>query len=101
MNDELNQRGLDLNSANLYLEAILTSLRAAVVVVDDELRVQAWNAGARELWGLTPDEVVGKHFLNLDIGLPVQELRPAIRQSLAGEFDGEPVEIDAINRRGR
>jgi len=101
MNDELHQRGLDLNAANLYLEAILTSLRAAVVVVDGELRVQAWNNGARELWGLTGDEVVGQHFLNLDIGLPVQDLRTPIRKTMAGELDGEPIHLDAINRRGR
>src|SRR5262249_26484140 len=101
MNDELHQRGLDLNAANLYLEAILTSLRAAVVVVDGELRVQAWNNGARELWGLSADEVVGHHFLTLDIGLPVQDLRGPIRKTMSGDLDGEPIYLDAINRRGR
>ena len=53
MNDELHQRGIELNTTNAFLEAILASLPAAIVV-DRELRVQAWNDGARELWGLTP-----------------------------------------------
>lgn len=101
MNDELHQRGLDLNAANLYLEAILTSLRAGVVVVDQELRVRAWNAGARELWGLAPDEAVGQHFLNLDIGLPVQSLRDPIRAVLADGGDGKVIQLEAVNRRGR
>jgi two-component system CheB/CheR fusion protein len=100
MNDELHQRGLDLNSANLYLEAILTSLRAAVIVVDNELRVQAWNAGARDLWGLTGDEAVGQHLLNLDIGLPVEELRGSLRATFA-DNDVDAIVVDAVNRRGR
>jgi two-component system CheB/CheR fusion protein len=101
INDELHRRGLDLNAANLYLEAILTSLRAAVVVVDQELRVQAWNAAARDLWGLSADEVVGQHLLNLDIGLPVQLLRNPVREVLANGGDGEQIALDAVNRRGR
>jgi two-component system CheB/CheR fusion protein len=101
MNDELHQRGLDLNAANGYLEAILTSLRAAVVVLDDDLSVQAWNAGARELWGLTPDEAIGQHFLNLDIGLPVQELRVPVRETLLNGGDGNHLHLAAVNRRGR
>ena len=101
MNDELHRRGLDLNAANVSLEAILTSLRAGVVVVDDELRIRAWNAGARELWGVSTNEAVGQHFLNLDIGLPVQELRNPIRSLLADAGDGQVLELEAVNRRGR
>jgi two-component system CheB/CheR fusion protein len=101
MNDELHQRRLDLNAANLYLEAILTSLRAAVVVVDDELRVQAWNAGAHELWGLSEDEVVGRPFLKLEIGLPVQKLRAPIRTVLRdGAENDQPLLLDATSRTG-
>ena len=32
------------------------------------------TARAEELWGLRADEVVGQHFLSLDIGLPVEQL---------------------------
>jgi two-component system CheB/CheR fusion protein len=101
MNEELHQRGIDLNAANSFLEAVLTSIRAAVVVVDDEFRVLAWNAGARELWGLTPDEVVGQHFLNLDIGLPVDRLRAPIRAALTDGGQLQDVALEATNRRGR
>jgi len=102
MNEELHQRGVELNSTNAFLESVLTSIRAAVAVVDTELRVLAWNAGARELWGLAQDEVVGQHFLNLDIGLPVERLRTSIRAVLAdGDVRAQDVVVDATNRRGR
>jgi len=101
MNDELHQRGLELNSANAFLEAVLTSIRLGVVVLDNELRVLAWNAGARDLWGLTPDEAAGQHFLNLDIGLPVDRLRAPIRGVLADGAVPKDLALEAINRRGR
>jgi two-component system, chemotaxis family, CheB/CheR fusion protein len=100
INDELHQRTDELNDVNAFLEAVLGSLSAAVIVVDTELRVQAWNDAARELWGLHSDEVQGQHLLNLDIGLPVDRLRVPARAGLAGETP-EPELIDAINRRGR
>jgi len=39
--------------------------------------------------------------LNLDIGLPVAELRGMLRPCLAGEAEHEETLLDAINRRGR
>jgi two-component system, chemotaxis family, CheB/CheR fusion protein len=100
INDELQQRTDELNDVNAFLEAVLGSLAAAVVVVDRELRVQAWNDAARELWGLRSDEVQGQHLLNLDIGLPVDKLRQPIRTTLAGDGSGT-VSLDAVNRRGK
>jgi two-component system CheB/CheR fusion protein len=100
INDELHQRGTELNAANAFFEAVLASLPAAVVV-DRDLRVQAWNAAARDLWGLTPDEAVGEHFMNLDIGLPVEKLHGPIRGVLADSGARNNVSLDATNRRGR
>jgi two-component system CheB/CheR fusion protein len=102
MNDELNMRTDDLNQTNAFLDAVLGSLDVGVAVVDGELEVQAWNQGARDLWGLMPEEVVGRHFLNLDIGLPLDRLRNPIREALR-DGDGGPrhLRLDAVNRRGR
>ena len=52
INDELRERTGELNSVNEFLEAILTSLGVAVAVLDRQQRVQVWNRGAEELWGL-------------------------------------------------
>src|SRR5262249_16149901 len=100
INDELHQRTDELNELDTFHDAVLSSIRAAVVVVDTELRVTAWNAGARDLWGLTADEVDGKHFLNLDIGLSVHHLAAPLRRVRAGE-QVEQLQLDAVNRRGR
>ena len=101
INDEVRQRGEDLNHANRFLESVLTSLRSGVGVVDRELRILAWNRHAEELWGMRSDEVSGQHLLNLDIGLPVQKLRPALKACLSGESTHEQLILDAVNRRGK
>jgi two-component system CheB/CheR fusion protein len=100
INDELQQRTDELNAVNAFLEGVLGSLSSAVIVLDRELRVEAWNNAARDLWGLRSDEVNGQHFLNLDIGLPLEPLRTPVRSVLAGDGQ-EPFQIDAVNRRGR
>jgi two-component system CheB/CheR fusion protein len=100
INDELQQRTDEVNALNAFLEAVLGGLSAGVVVVDTELRVQAWNGAARELWGLRADEVQGRHLLNLDIGLPVDQLRMPVRAALAGE-QSDGLALDAVNRRGQ
>jgi two-component system CheB/CheR fusion protein len=101
INDELRQRTEDLNQANAFLQSILTSMRAAVVVLDRNLSTLIWNYRAEDLWGLRSDEVLGQSFLNLDIGLPVEALRGPMRACLAGERDHQEVVLDATNRRGK
>lgn len=100
MNDELRERTDDTLRANVFLTSVLSGIREAVVVVDDELRVIAWSAQATELLGLRDEEVEGKHLLNLDVGLPVSRLRDPIRHVLAG-VDDEAIEIEGHNRRGQ
>jgi two-component system CheB/CheR fusion protein len=99
INDELQQRTDELNDVNAFLESVLGGLSAAVIVVDRELVVTAWNEAARELWGLTSQEVHGQHLLNLDIGLPVEKLRGPARSALAGELSS--LDLAAVNRRGK
>jgi two-component system, chemotaxis family, CheB/CheR fusion protein len=101
MNDELARRTDDLNDTNLFLESILSSMSSAVVVVDAELRILAWNRGAVQLWGVTPDEANGEHLLNLDIGLPLESLRAPLRQVLRAEQPSVEVDVEARNRRGK
>jgi two-component system CheB/CheR fusion protein len=101
INDELRRRGVEVNELNAFLESVFTSLRGAVVVLDRDLQVTVWNARAEELWGLREAEVVGRNFLNLDFGLPVDQLRAHIRSSLNGGADGTQVTVPATNRRGK
>jgi two-component system, chemotaxis family, CheB/CheR fusion protein len=103
MNDELRQRTFELNDVNAFLETILTTIGLAVAVVDRRQHVQLWNVEARSLWGLTPEEAEGQHILGLDIGLPVEELKPLLRAALNGDGDGDrqQVTLDAVSRRGK
>jgi two-component system, chemotaxis family, CheB/CheR fusion protein len=71
------------------------------VVLDRDLRISVWNDQSAELWGLRTDEAPGQHFLNIDIGLPVEDLRHRLRAVLAGDSERETVDLDATNRRGR
>jgi len=99
INDDLRERTAQLDHSNIFLEAILSSLRGGVVVVDQDLNIQIWNNRAEDLWGLRGDEVRGKSLLNLDIGLPLDQLRQIIRGCLNGE--AHEVTLAAINRRGK
>ena len=101
MNDELRTSSTDLNTANSFLESVFGSLRSAVVVLDRDYRVQVWTERATDLWGLRADEVQGEHFLGLDIGLPVSELRQPVRDALAGDGNNHEIVLAATNRRGR
>jgi two-component system CheB/CheR fusion protein len=101
INDELRQRSDQLNQVNGFLESILSSLRSGVVVLDQHFHIKIWNYRAVDLWGLRENEVQGSHFLNLDIGLPVEPLRGMIRSCLNGDSAYEEITLDAINRRGK
>ncbi len=101
LNEELHERGIELNEVNGYLESILRSMRGAVVVVNRDLVVQIWNHRAEDLWGLRPEEVVGKPFLNLDLSLPLEQLKPSLKSSLAGETEHSEASLPATNRRGK
>jgi two-component system CheB/CheR fusion protein len=100
-NDDLRDRTAEISSLNQFMESILSSLGAAVVVVSRELTVQVWNRQAEDLWGLREEETVGQHILNLDSGLPGEQLRPLIRKVISDGSAQAEIIIDAVNRRGR
>jgi two-component system CheB/CheR fusion protein len=100
VNVELRQRTDDLNQSNAFLQSVLGSIHAAAVVVNREFDVLMWNHRAEDMWGLRQDEVQGRSFLNLDIGLPVADLRAPMRSCLQGEDKHREVLVDAVNRRG-
>ena len=101
INNELRERSAEVIELNQFQEAILGSLQSAVVVLGAEMEVRAWNRQAEELWGLRSDEVLGQHFMNLDIGFPVERLRGPIRSILAGREERGQIAEQAVNRRGR
>jgi two-component system CheB/CheR fusion protein len=100
-NEQLRERDTEVMMVNRLLQSVLTGLTSAVVVLDEKACVMNWAPQAQELWGLTFDEVRGRSFFSLDIGLPVKELQDVIRNCLNDAAKSGPVELDAINRRGK
>jgi len=101
INDEVRERSDQVMELNSFLEAILTSLRGAVVMLDRDLRIHKWNERAEDMWGLRSQEVHQRNFLNLDIGLPVEQLKGPVRACLSQEADFLDLTLDATNRRGK
>jgi two-component system CheB/CheR fusion protein len=101
VNEELRRRGIDSTRTNLFLSGILRSVPLGVVAMNADLHVELWNDVAAEMWGLRDEEVKGKHFLGLDIGLPVQQLRqPLMSLKTTPDQVAEAI-VQATNRRGR
>jgi two-component system, chemotaxis family, CheB/CheR fusion protein len=101
INNELNQRTTELNRTNIFLISILRSLQMGIVVIDGSFNISIWNYMLEDLWGLRTDEVLGKSIFSLDIGLPLEQLRSPIRDSLSGKKQFQEMILDATNRRGR
>jgi two-component system CheB/CheR fusion protein len=101
INSELRERTDDYDHVNLFLGTILGSLRVGVIVINRDHAIQSWNHRAEDLWGLRSDEVEGQRLFDLDIGLPVAELRDAVRGCLTGKDDYREIITAALNRRGR
>src|SRR5215467_7557246 len=100
-NEEMRVRTAELDEARTFLEGVLSSVAAGVVVLDADLTVRSWNKGAEELWGLRAEEVSNQPFFQLDFGLLTGEVRGIVNDCLATSERTGPVQVAAINRIGR
>jgi two-component system CheB/CheR fusion protein len=101
INTDLRSRTDEVNKLNTFLRAITGSIELGAIVLDGETKVQVWNERAADLWGLRSDEVVGRAFFDLDIGLPAKDLRDMIRAVLRGKPAHDEATVEALSRRGR
>lgn len=101
INDELRLLTGELNQTNAFLNSVLASLQAGVMVLDRQFNIVTWNSESENLWGLRIDEVAGKSLFSLDIGLPVEQLREPLRNCLSGKEEFKDLVLESINRRGR
>ncbi|OMB94730.1 CheR family methyltransferase [Mycobacterium colombiense] len=101
INDMLRERSLELDEAKLFQDSLIDSVRMGMVVVDREMKVILWNRGCEELWGLRADETTGTGLTNLDIGLPLDAVRPLIGNAFVDPESSGQVVVEAVNRRGR
>ena len=100
VNDELRTRNDEVKRLNDFLGSVLSGLRGGIVVMDRDRRIDVWNSTAESLWGLRADEVTGKDFLGLDLGLPIAELAQPLQECLSGAIDYQQLTLSATDRRG-
>jgi len=102
-NTALRESKEQLNQTRLFLESILASVNAGIVVVDRDFEILLWNEKAEDLWGLRAEEVRERSLLSLDIGLPVDKLADPIRATFSDEEDNvkQELKLEATNRRGQ
>jgi two-component system CheB/CheR fusion protein len=101
INDTLRERSTELDEARSFLSSLANSLKLGLAVVDREMRVVEWNRGCEELWGLRADETSGVLLTELDIGLPIDAVKPLIGNAYVDHDARGQVVVDAVNRRGR
>jgi len=101
INTDLRLRTDEIDRLNVFVESILGSVEVGIAVLDSNLRVAKWNPRAEDLWGVRSTEVLGRSFYELDIGLPVETLRPIVKLVASGESANSIDTVTAINRRGK
>ena len=91
-----------------YLAGMLENTEDAIVAMDDELVLTAWNKGAERLYGWTAEEVVGRHANEVARTNLSEAQRSQLRRELAvigrwrGEMtvirkDGATVDVELIS----
>src|SRR5690242_14215677 len=101
INTDLRARGDEIATLNALLEAIAGNIEVGAVVLDADMRVRVWNERAADMWGLRSDEVLGRSFYGLDIGLPANELESMISSVIVGNGAHQELMVEATTRRGR
>ena len=101
INEMLRERSVELDDAKSFLNSLINSVQLGMVVVDREMKVVVWNRGCEDLWGLRAEETTGSKLTGLDIGLPMETVRPLIGNAFVGSDTSGQTVVDAVNRRGR
>ena len=91
------QAQAELNEQKTYLEAVVEHSPAAIVVINPDATVRAWNPGAEKLFGYTPEEAIGQNIDDL-VATSAEVRAEAVGFSRKG---GRGAVIHAITRRTR
>jgi two-component system CheB/CheR fusion protein len=100
VNVEVDLRGNELNQLGDFLASVFATLGGAVIVLDTSLKVVVWSDRAEHLWGLSAAEAEGTYLLDLDIGLPVDQLREVIATALSDGVTPHSITVSARSGRG-
>jgi two-component system CheB/CheR fusion protein len=101
INTDLHLRTNEVGRLNTLLLAITGNIEVGAAVLDGSMKVQVWNERAADLWGLRSEEVLGRTFFSLDIGLPAEQLRAMIDSVERGGRPHQEVAVESVTRRGK
>jgi two-component system CheB/CheR fusion protein len=84
LNTELGQRTGELKRVQEYHLAVLSSLPAAIVVLDGDGAVTTWSGAAERLWGLRAEHATGRLLWTLPVGSDfARRMREAVPRVVA------------------
>ena len=93
-NQEMTVRSEELNHARLYAEAIVTTIREPLIVLDESLRVKSANSSYYKTFRKSEVETVGKLFYELENDQwDIPELRSLLERSLLKNAFYESYEV--------
>lgn len=98
---ELRERKHQLADSRTFLQALLSSARSGVAIVDPELRVVAWNEASEALWGVPSSAAVDRRLEELDTAIPMNDVASSLREVAEGKRRRWKTRLEARNRHGR
>ena len=104
---EKNAAEAEVGRQKLYFEALVEASPVAIVVMDREEFVTAWNPAAERLFGYAPEEAIGQHIDGLifseerreEGAITTREARERGRSQLIGQRmrkDGQTVDVEIV-----
>src|SRR5438105_703396 len=79
-----------LRESNLFATEIIENAGEGIVVYDRDLRYKVFNRFMEELTGLRPEDVIGRHALDIFPHLREQHVDELILRALGGESVSSP-----------
>jgi two-component system CheB/CheR fusion protein len=83
-NTLIGDRTAEVDRLALYHASVVESVREAVIVLDDALKVTTWNRAAERLWRVSARDAMGKSFTQLDLGPVMKAVEGALARTTEG-----------------
>jgi two-component system CheB/CheR fusion protein len=102
-NAELAARSAEVRRLAVSHAAVLDSVTDALVVLDPQLIVTAWNPAAERFFGVRSSAAIGRDFFTLPLGTPADKARAVLtRLSEGGDSNtSEQIDFDVPLSEGR
>jgi PAS domain S-box-containing protein len=90
------QMARELNESSRKERAIIENARDFICTIDSQGRLLAANQASTELFGMEPDELLGKHFIDLIVGTDANKALDYLEKLKTSNED--PLEVSMVSR---